>query len=100
MDEVVNSFGFVPPRYLKIDVDGIEHFILQGGTDVLARVDSVLVEINDAFKPQAEGSAQALREAGLSLAGKWQSQQLVGTQIEKASNQIWTRKQPFGKISI
>ena len=92
MDEVVNFFGFAPPKYLKIDVDGIEHFILQGGTEVLASIDSALVEINDAFKPQAEGSAQALSEAGLSLVGKWHSQQLVGTQMEKASNQIWKRK--------
>ena len=92
MDEVVDFFGFAPPRYLKIDFYGIEHFLLQGRTDVLASIDSVLVEMSDAFRPQANSSAQALRETGLSLAGKWQMQQLLGAQMEKASNQIWTRK--------
>lgn len=77
---------------MKTDVDGVEYFILEEGTDVLASIDSVLVEINDAFKPQTEGSAQVLRETRLSLTGKWQVQQLVGTQMEKASNQIWTQK--------
>lgn len=91
MDDVVTCFGFKPPNYLKIDVDGIEHIILQGGSDILASVDSVLLEINDDFQMQAEFTAQALNDAGLSLVGKWQNQQELGIQTKNMFNQIWTR---------
>ena len=55
------------PTFIKIDVDGIEHFILRGGADVLKIVESVLVEINDDFTAQAEQTEQYLKNAGLSL---------------------------------
>ena len=55
------------PCLIKMDVDGIEHLILRGGASVLSCVDSVLVEINDDFKEQAEQSSKFLKEAGLTL---------------------------------
>lgn len=67
MNEAVTLLGIAPARHVKIDVDGLEHFILRGGSDVLKAVGSVLVEINDAFSAQAEESARCLEEAGLSL---------------------------------
>ncbi|NDF13434.1 MAG: FkbM family methyltransferase, partial [Proteobacteria bacterium] len=41
MDVAVRLLGILPPRFIKIDVDGIEHFILSGGTTVLKQVESV-----------------------------------------------------------
>jgi two-component system OmpR family sensor kinase len=35
------------PNYMKIDVDGIEHLILEGCESILKTVNSVLIEIND-----------------------------------------------------
>lgn len=70
MDDVVNLLGIPAPRYIKIDVDGIEHFILRGGAQVLKQVDSVLIEINDDFAEQAEESARHLLAAGLALKRK------------------------------
>lgn len=67
MDEAVTLLGIAAPRHVKIDVDGLEHFILRGGSDLLKTVDSVLVEINDDFAAQAEESARSLEKAGLSL---------------------------------
>jgi hypothetical protein len=37
-----------------MDVDGIEHFILNGGSKVLKKVQSILIEKNDYFKNQSE----------------------------------------------
>jgi FkbM family methyltransferase len=44
------------PDYIKIDVDGIEHFILKGGDKFLdnQKVKSLSIEINENFKEQYE----------------------------------------------
>jgi FkbM family methyltransferase len=67
MNDAVNLLEISVPKFIKIDVDGIEHFILRGGADVLQKVESVLVEINDDFIVQAEEAALHLKNAGLSL---------------------------------
>jgi FkbM family methyltransferase len=67
MTDMVILLKILQPDYIKIDVDGIEHFILRGGSDVLAKVKGVLIEINDKFVEQAEESARLLKSAGLTL---------------------------------
>lgn len=67
MDDACALLKIPQPQYLKMDVDGIEHFILRGGMNTLRSVDSVLIEINDAFVQQAEESAAVLKSAGLIL---------------------------------
>jgi FkbM family methyltransferase len=67
LSDAVRLLGIPMPKYIKIDVDGIEHFILRGGACVLSEVDSVLVEINDDFTAQADEAAQHLKNAGLYL---------------------------------
>ena len=67
MNEAVSLLQLPPPDFLKIDVDGIEHFILRGGRDVLSQVKGVLIEINDDFANQSEEAARHLRDAGLTL---------------------------------
>jgi FkbM family methyltransferase len=67
MDDAVDRLGLPQPRFVKVDVDGIEHFILRGGGSVLPSVDSVLIEINDNFVEQAGETARLLAGAGLSL---------------------------------
>jgi FkbM family methyltransferase len=67
MEQAVDLLKLPLPQYIKMDVDGIEHFILQGGTKVLQNVKSVLVEINDEFTEQSELSAKLLSNAGLIL---------------------------------
>ncbi len=44
------------PNYIKIDVDGIEHLILEGGNKYLSneKVESILIEINENFEEQYE----------------------------------------------
>jgi len=67
MDQAVLQLGIPAPQFIKIDVDGIEHFILRGGLETLKTVESVLIEIDDCFKEQADETARILRSAGLKL---------------------------------
>jgi FkbM family methyltransferase len=67
MDQAVSQLGIPVPRFIKIDVDGIEHFILRGGVETLNLVESVMIEIDDSFNEQAEESTRILRNAGLKL---------------------------------
>jgi FkbM family methyltransferase len=86
MTDAIRLLGIPAPNFIKIDVDGIEHFILRGGADVLSNVESVLVEINDDFKDQAIESFSHLENAGLSLYRKF------AINSGNQHNQWWARR--------
>lgn len=47
MDTLIEEQGFMKPDYIKIDVDGLEHKVVNGATNILTEgVKSILVEIN------------------------------------------------------
>ena len=52
------------PDYIKIDVDGIEHLILEGGSKYLKnnKLKSLSVEINENFRDQYEKVLKIMRE--------------------------------------
>jgi FkbM family methyltransferase len=89
MDQAVSFLNLPFPDHIKIDVDGIEHFILSGGSSVLLNVKSVLVEINDDFDNQSVLSTQLLKDAGLVLYKKCFEGVPNGL---KQYNQWWTRE--------
>ena len=92
-DELIKH-GYCPlPNHIKIDVDGIEHFILSGASNVLSKASSVLIEINDDFKDQREKTEYLLMSAGLTLIEKKRSDLItVGDNFTKnIYNQIWKR---------
>jgi len=85
MDDAIRLLQIPAPRFIKIDVDGIEHFILRGGCETLRNVESVMVEIDDGFAEQAEETARHLRNAGLTLLRK------CGGDAGRQYNQWWVR---------
>lgn len=91
MDNFAQIFNLPMPKYLKMDVDGIEHLILNNSKSVLKKVDSVLIELNDDFIEQSEGCKKLLSDAGLTFLGKWQGENLACTQLNNSYNQIWVR---------
>jgi len=93
MDDAVTKLGIPPPDYLKMDVDGIEHFILRGGAAVLARVNQVLIEINDDFHEQADQCRTLLTAAGLTMREKRHSSLIASSTagFDHSFNQIWVR---------
>jgi FkbM family methyltransferase len=92
MDQAVSELKLPPPDFIKMDVDGIEHFILQNGPKVLSKVQGILVEINDDFTEQAEESKDSLECAGLILKGKRHSEMFEDSKFSNLYNQIWIRK--------
>ncbi|MDI1270382.1 MAG: FkbM family methyltransferase [Polaromonas sp.] len=88
MDDAVKRLELAQPDYIKMDVDGIEHLILKGGFDVLAKVKGVLIEINEEFTEQSVDSFRYLSECGLELIEKRHSEMSAGTPV---FNQIWRR---------
>jgi FkbM family methyltransferase len=85
MDDACSLLQIPSPQYLKMDVDGIEHFILRGGMKTLSLATSVLIEINDAFTHQAEESAAILKSVGLVLHKK------CDLGVPSQYNQWWIR---------
>ena len=94
MDSLLSS-GQIPeaPSLIKIDVDGIEHLILEGAHDVLRTptLRSVLVEVNDQFRELASGVTQHLTDAGFELRSKRHSAMFASGQYSTSFNQIWVR---------
>jgi FkbM family methyltransferase len=94
MDQAVSVLQFPSPDFIKMDVDGIEHFILQNGPEVLSKIQVILVEINDDFVEQAGKSKEALERAGLTFVEKRHSEMIeISTSgFQHTFNQIWVRK--------
>lgn len=92
VDNVVDMLSVSMPEYIKMDVDGLEHFILRGGVNVLQNVKEMLIEINDDFHEQADACEKILTEAGLVLFEKSHSEITSSTKcFQNAYNQIWIR---------
>ena len=91
MDDLVSSLSFDPPDHVKLDVDGIEHLILKGGRNTLASVQSVLVEVDERFVKQREGTKRCLTEAGLSMVSRQHAAMFDDGPFSHCYNQIWTR---------
>lgn len=93
MEDAVAKLSIPQPDYIKLDVDGIEHLILNGGAAVLSNVKGLLIEINDAFYQQASQCELILVNAGLVLKDKRQSELVSPSTagFRSAFNQIWVR---------
>jgi FkbM family methyltransferase len=91
MDFANGAMNIPGPDYIKIDVDGIEHLVLGGGSGVLASASGVLIEINENFGEQTSGSERILRAAGFLPKGKYRSDIVEEEAFGKSYNQIWAR---------
>ena len=66
MDDAAALYGLSPPQHVKLDVDGIESWILAGGPETLKGVSTVLIEVEgDAVETGAEVVEGPLAAAGL-----------------------------------
>ena len=92
MDQAVEVLGMPAPHFIKMDVDGIEHYLLRGGSQVLKKIQGIHVEINDDFAEQAEVSKKLLEEAGLTLLEKRHAEMFEGSKFQNLFNQTWIRK--------
>ena len=83
------------PDYIKIDVDGIEHLILEGGDKVLdnTKIKSLSIEINENFSDQYTKVLKSMNEYGFKMTRKTNSIENVtnDTDFEKTFNYIFIR---------
>ena len=49
-NDLVQKLKIDKPNYIKIDVDGIEHLILNGFSEILDETKSILIEVSNTFK--------------------------------------------------
>jgi len=79
-----------PPSLIKIDVDGIEHLILEGAQKTLSlnTCKSVYIEVNDEFEDQSSGVKKILQNTGFHLKEKRHGKMSTGSPI---FNQIWVK---------
>ena len=79
INKILNDRILKKPNFLKIDVDGIEHLILEGAQDYLAdkELKSILVEINENFKDQFEGVLNILKKSNFKFIEKKQGKELA-----------------------
>ena len=93
LDKIVNFYKLDKPKYIKIDVDGIEHLILEGAEEVLKEAKSILVEVNDKFTLQADKVKKIMKESGFEMVEKKQSSLIAESEnVKDIFNQIWVRK--------
>ncbi|MCH4903857.1 hypothetical protein GSN00_05515 [Cylindrospermopsis raciborskii CHAB3438] len=76
---------------IKMDVDGLEHFILKGGSQTLTQIKGILIEVNDDFYEQASTCSKLLTDAGLILREKRHSEMFADSAFANTYNQIWIR---------
>ncbi len=87
IDDLVKIFNLKKPDYLKIDVDGIEHLILQGGKETLSNSKSILIEITDSFIDQSSICYKILNENNF-----YKIENKYSTENNLTQNQIWIKK--------
>ena len=82
------------PNYIKIDVDGIEHLIIEKADKVLESDDlkSVLVEVNENFKEQEHLVKQIMEKYNFKLEEKKQSENVANIEsLANTFNYIYTK---------
>lgn len=52
MDKFAHDHDY--PDYVKLDVDGFEHLVVEGGHECIKRAKSVLIEINTQYPQHME----------------------------------------------
>ncbi len=83
------------PNYIKIDVDGIEHLIIEKADKVLESPDlkGVLVEVNENFKEQENLVREIMKKFNFELEIKKQSENVGNVEsLANTFNYIYTKK--------
>lgn len=85
-DDAASLFNIPKPKYIKIDVDGIEHLILSGMMDILDSASEILIELSNNFKEQIDISNSILKSKGFIL-----QKHIIDSNKMIPTNQIWKK---------
>ena len=91
---LIKNLNYKVPNYLKIDVDGQEHFILKSADEILKNqnLKSILVEINENYIEQLKDIEMIMRKFNFKIIKKLQSKHVNFSEPFKNSyNYIFSR---------
>lgn len=82
------------PNYIKIDVDGIEHIVLRGGSNFLAdkRLRSISIELNENFSTQLNEVFDIMKDSNFVLKQKKRAEAFYSEKYSKVFNFIFEKK--------
>ena len=84
------------PDYIKIDVDGIEHLILEGASKILVneKIKSLSIEINENFSEQYEKALKIMHNNNFKILQKKHNEKLFNqnSKFSKTFNYIFVRE--------
>lgn len=90
IDEAINFFNLKVPNYIKIDVDGNEHLVLEGARKTLKEIEEVLIELPGVWTEQTKLCHEILLASGLTRTKKHNFDMLNNPNV--SANEIWKRK--------
>jgi len=93
IDYLVNNKIIESPTYVKIDVDGIEHLIIEGALDTLGlqSVKSLCIELNSDFKDQYDYVHKTLEGLNFKFEAKLRSEMFEDTDYDNVYNYFFTK---------
>ena len=94
IDYLIDAKILSCPNFIKLDVDGIEHKILDGAKKTLMNNDlkNILVEVNENFQSQSENIEKIMNKNNFKLMSKNQNIfELKNTKFSKTFNYIYSR---------
>ena len=94
VDQLINDGILKKPNYIKIDVDGNEHLILEKSTKVLSsdEVKEIMIELNEDYKEQFLKANQILQQNNFVLKGKFLSEFGKNSKFKNSKNYLFVRK--------
>ena len=91
---LINNLNFQVPNYIKIDVDGLEHFILEEASKALENknLKGLLIEINENYTEQLDNVKKVMKKFNFMLIKKEQSKQIkISEPFKNSFNYIFSR---------
>ena len=92
IDKFLSQYRLKSPDYLKIDVDGIDHLVLKGGSKSILKCKSILIEINLKYKSQYKLIKQILEKKNFKIKHETRLISDENSKFYQSFNQIWIKK--------
>ena len=82
------------PDYIKIDVDGIEHLILEGGDKFLKneKVKSLSIEVNENFKEQYNNILNLMKKYKFKVLHKKHNEEIAQSEFKHTYNYVFVKQ--------
>ena len=91
LDKFIEIYAIPQPNHIKIDVDGIEHLILEGSSNVINKCNSILIELNQEFEIQYNNVKKILETNSFKLEKISKIYENNSNLLNKSYNQIWKK---------